>query len=123
MKRNNSNNTKNYNTYQSGYRPPVHYANDQTKSLEDTTKTFYQADDTAGRVLDQMTAQRQQLEGAHTNVWEMRQATEKAKREIQELQTKYRERKQRLYVWIFVLGLTDLLLLLRIFQCRGNFFC
>ena len=105
------------------YQPPVHYAADQTKTLEDTTKAYYQADETAANVLQKMTNQRQQIEGAHNNVWEMRQATEKAKRELMELQQKYRLKKQRLYVTIFLLGLTDLLLFFRIVQCHGNFFC
>lgn len=83
---NNNNNNKTGNRYQSyqsggttsmmpGYQPPIHYASDQTKSLEDSKKTFYQADENAGNVLHTMTAQRQQLESAHDNVWEMRQAT------------------------------------------------
>lgn len=106
-----------------GYRPPIHYAADQTKTLEDSTQAYYQADETAARVLNQMTAQRQQIQGANNSVWGMREATEKAKREMTELHKKYREKKQRLYVTIALLGLTDLLLLLRIFQCHGNFFC
>ena len=113
-----------YPSYQQGsYQPPVHYAADQTKKLEDTTKTFYQADETAGHVLGHMTAQRHQIEGAHGNVWEMRQATDKAKREIEELHAKYRAKKQRLYVMIAGLSLVDMLLFFRILQCKGNFFC
>jgi hypothetical protein len=106
-----------------GYQPPVHYASDQTKTLEDATKTFYEADETAGNVLQKMTAQRQQISLASGNVWEMRTATEAAKREIQALQKKYREKKRRLYVTIALLSVTDLLLFFRILQCRGNFFC
>jgi len=107
----------------SGYQPPIHYASDQTKTLEDSTKVYYQADETAGNVLQKMTAQRQQLEGAHDNVWEMRQATEAAKRELKALQQKYRQKKQRLYIVISLLSITDLLLFLRLLQCRGSFFC
>ena len=79
MKRASNNNiAKTYGSYQQGgvggggvtgggsYQPPVHYAKDQTKSLEDTTKTFYQTDETATRVLNQMTAQRQQIGGEFT---------------------------------------------------------
>ena len=106
-----------------GYRPPIHYAADQTKVMEDTTQAYYQADETAARVLSQMTAQRQQIEGANNSVWGMREATEKAKREMSELHRKYREKKQRLYITIALLGLTDLLLFLRILQCHGNFYC
>ena len=105
-----------------GYRPPIHYAADQTKVMQDSTQAYYQADETAARVLNQMTAQRQQIEGANNSVWGMREATEKAKREMTELHKKYREKKQRLYITIALLGLTDLLLFLRILQCHGNFF-
>ena len=113
-------------SYQHGggtYRPPIHYAADQTKVMQDTTQAYYQADETAARVLHQMTAQRQQIEGANNSVWGMREATEKAKREMTELHKKYREKKQRLYITIALLGLTDLLLLVRILQCHGNFYC
>ena len=108
-----------YSSYQQG----VYYAADQTKTLQDTTKTYYQAEETSTNVLERMTAQRQQLQGATDNVWEMRETTEKAKQEIQELQAKYREKKMRLYVMIVALGLADLLLLLRIIHCHGNFYC
>lgn len=106
-----------------GYQPPVHYASDQTKTLEDTTKTLYQTDETAGSVLQKMTAQRQQIGSASDNVWEMRQATEAAKREILALQQKYRQKKRNLYALIALLSVTDLLLFFRILQCKGNFFC
>ncbi len=113
-----------YASYQAGgYQPPVHYASDQTHMLEDTTRAYHQADDTAGNVLTQMTAQRQQLESAHDSVWQMRQATEKAKREIEELHAKYRSKKNRLYAMIAAVAVTDLLLLFRLIQCRGSFFC
>jgi len=126
----NHNSGSRYHSYQAGgapppvgYQPPIHYAADQTRTIEDSTKTFYQADETAGNVLQKMTAQRQQLKGAHDDVWQMRQATEAAKREIQDLQQKYRRKKQRLMVLIGSLAVTDLLLLFRILQCGGNFFC
>lgn len=63
------------------------------------------------------------MQSAGSNVYEMRQATEKAKREIHELHQKYRQKKQKLYVLISALAITDLLLLFRILQCGGNFFC
>jgi hypothetical protein len=120
-------NRTNYGSYQQGgnqqYQPPVHYAADQTAVLEDSTKAYYQADETAAAVLQSMTAQKQQINGASSNVWDMRQATEKAKRELQQLHTKYRIKKQRLYVTIALLGSIDMLLFFRILQCRGNFFC
>eukprot|EP00527_Entomoneis_sp_CCMP2396_P008440 CAMPEP_0198146788 /NCGR_PEP_ID=MMETSP1443-20131203/31409_1 /TAXON_ID=186043 /ORGANISM="Entomoneis sp., Strain CCMP2396" /LENGTH=137 /DNA_ID=CAMNT_0043810865 /DNA_START=55 /DNA_END=468 /DNA_ORIENTATION=- len=105
------------------YQPPVHYAKDQTKSLEDTTRIFHQADETATKVLSTMTHQRNQIEGAHEDVHDMRHAMKKAKEELMELQQKYRLRKQKLYVTIFLLGLTDFLLLVRLLQCHGSFFC
>jgi chromosome segregation ATPase len=127
MKRTNSNNSGNkYRSYQQGgsqYQPAVHYAADQTTVLEDTTKSYYQADETAAAVLQSMQGQKQQLNSASNNVWDMRQTTEKAKREIESLHKKYREKKQRLYATIALLALTDMLLFFRILQCRGNFFC
>lgn len=112
-----------FSSYQSGYQPPVHYANDQTETLKDTARTYYQADDTAGTVLQKMSQQRSQLQSAHGSVHEMRLATAAAKRQIEELQRKNRQKKQRLYVMIAAVGLADLLLLFRMIQCRGSFFC
>ena len=112
-----------YNSYQHGYQPPVFYAADQTKTLEDTTKTFYQADETAGHVLNSLQAQRQQISHAHTNANGMRETTDAAKRELEELRRKYREKKQRLYMWIAGLAFVDMMLFFRILQCHGNFYC
>ena len=106
-----------------GYQPPVFYAADQTKTLEDTTKTYYQAEDTANQVLHQMTAQRQQILGAHGNVNELRLTAEKTKRELEDLRIKYRRKKQKLYMWIAGLSIVDLLLFIRMLQCHGNFYC
>jgi hypothetical protein len=88
-------NTTTVNSYQKmqgsggGYQSPVSYALDQPKSLEHTTRTYYQAEHTAGQVLNQMTAQRRQIMGAHNDVWDMRQTTEKVKQELEELKLKY----------------------------------
>lgn len=135
MKRLNTSNpsssgTNTFNSYQRGsttvtpgYQPPVFYASDQTNVLEDATKTYYQADETAGHVLNQLTTQRQQIMGAHDNVWQMRQTTEQAKRELEGLRHKYQQKKQRLYMWIAILAITDTLLFFRILQCHGNFYC
>ena len=121
MKRSSSGNNRKqtYSSYQQG----VYYAAEQTKNLEDTTRTYHQTDDTANQVLHQMTTQRQQIEGGHENVVQMRAATEQAKRELQALEQKYRQKKIRLYMWIAGLSLIDFLLFLRIIQCRGNFYC
>jgi hypothetical protein len=122
---NNSNNSNKpwLGSYQAGYQPPVHYASDQTQTLEDAAKTYYQTDETAGNVLNKMTQQRSQLQSAHGSVWEMRQATAAAKRQIEELLRKNRQKKQRLYIMIAAVGLADLLLFFRMIQCRGGFFC
>jgi hypothetical protein len=127
--------TSNLNSYQhgttasglgsmmSGYQPPIFYAADQTRVLEDTTKAFYQADESANQVLSQLSGQRQQIVGAHDNVYRMRDATDKAKREMEELRSKYRQKKQKLYMWIAGLAFVDILLFLRMLQCHGNFYC
>ncbi len=116
-----------FNSYQQGggsYVPPgMSYANQQTNVLEDTVKTHYQAEGTAANVLTQMHAQRHQLKGAHDDVWEMRKATEEARRELESLIAKNRKKRVRLYAIIAALAMTDLFLFLRIAQCRGSFFC
>ncbi len=70
-----------------------------------------------------MQTQRQQLQGAHGNVWEMRQAAEKAKHDITALIKKAREKKLRLQIIILVLAAIDFLLFMRLVQCGGSFFC
>jgi hypothetical protein len=99
------------------------YAEQQTNVLSDTVKTQYHAEETANAVLNQLHTQRQQLQGANDDVWDMRQATEQTKRELRDLQAKYRQKKMRLYVWIATLGTLDFLLFLRLLRCRGSFFC
>lgn len=105
------------------YKPPVYYAADQTKVLEDSTKVYYQTEDTANAVLNQLTQQRQQVVGAHNNVWEMRSAADKVQQELEELKAKYQAKKRRLYMYIGALSLIDFLLFFRIIQCGGNFYC
>jgi hypothetical protein len=119
-----------FNSYQQGgggsYVPPGSgrtYADQQTNVLEDTVKTHYQAEGTAANVLTQMHTQRHQIKGAHDDVWEMRKATEEARRELESLIAKNRRKKARLYAIIAALAMTDLLLFVRIAQCRGSFFC
>lgn len=117
-----------FSSYQQGgsYQPPntsTAYAQQQTDTLTDTVKTQYEAEGTANAVLTRMTEQRHQLTGANDDVWHMRAATEQTKRELRELHNKYRQKKLRLYATIAMLGFTDLLLFLRIVQCRGGFFC
>lgn len=118
-------NNRHYPSYQQGsYVPPGQvYAEQQTNVLTDAVKTQYQAESTANAVLTQLSAQRQQLKGAHDDIWEMRQATEKAKREIRELRIKYQQKKLRLYAIIAALAVTDFFLFIRIVHCGGSFFC
>jgi chromosome segregation ATPase len=118
-KGNNNNRPSHYSSYQQG----TYYAAEQTKTLEDSHKAFHEADQTAAAVLQQMTNQRSQLKDAHENVWDMRIATEQAKRELQELQVKYRQKKHRLYTMIGILAFTDIVLFLRLVHCHGNFYC
>ena len=118
-----SGNASQFNSYQHGYQPPVFYAEHQTQTLEDTTKTYHQAEETSGHVLNQLQIQRNQLLNTHENVDNIKQISEIAKRELEELKRKYREKKQRLYLWIAILSITDALLFFRIIQCHGNFYC
>lgn len=114
-----------FNSYQQGgYVPPgMTYAEQQSNTLGDTIKTQYQAESTANAVLNQLHTQRGQLQGANEDVWDMRQATEQTKRELKDLQAKYRARKNKLYMIIVMLSLVDILLFARIVKCRGSFFC
>lgn len=99
------------------------YADQQTQVVEDTMRNQIQAETSAGNVMASMQAQKNQLENARDDVWGMRVCTAQAKRELAELQSKARKKKKRLYVFIGILGSLDFLLLMRIFQCGGSFFC
>mmetsp|Transcript_13581 Transcript_13581/g.25503 ORF Transcript_13581/g.25503 Transcript_13581/m.25503 type:complete len:148 (-) Transcript_13581:928-1371(-) len=117
-----------YSPYQNSgnYNPPAvsgSYAQQQTQILEDTMRTHYETEATSAAVLSQMKAQRGQLKGAHDNVWEMRQAAEKAKADITIMIKKARQRKIRLQAIAVLLGSIDFLLLIRLIQCGGSFFC
>lgn len=115
-----------FNSYQQSgsYVPPgQQYAEKQTGVLSETVKAQYEAETTANAVLQQMNAQRQQIQGANEDVWDMRHATEETKRELRDLQDKYRARKRKLYMWIALLGTVDFLLFLRLLRCGGSFFC
>jgi hypothetical protein len=115
-----------FNSYQQSgsYVPPGKtFADQQTNVLSDTVKTQYHAEETANAVLNTLHGQRQQLQGANDDVWDMRQATEQTKRELRDLRAKYRQRKMRLYMWIALLGTLDFLLFWRLLRCRGSFFC
>ena len=78
---------------------------------------------TSAAVLSQLKAQRGQLKGAHENVWEMRQAAEKAKTDISSMIKKARQKKMRLQAIATILASIDFLLLIRLIQCGGSFFC
>lgn len=70
-----------------------------------------------------MRTQRGQLEGAHDNVWQMRQAAEKAKNDLQVMIRKARQKKLRLKIIAGALGFIDFVLIIRLIQCGGSFFC
>jgi hypothetical protein len=114
-----------FNSYQQGsYVPPgMTFAEQQGAVLSETAKTQHEAESTANAVLNQLHGQRGQLQGANEDVWDMRQATEQTKRELRDLQSKYRAKKNKLYVIIAMLSLVDTLLFVRLLQCRGGFFC
>lgn len=86
-------------------------------------RTHYNAEGTAATVLSQLTTQRQQLTGAKENVWEMRQAAEKAKKDLSALAAKQRWKKQRLQMIAATLAVLDLFLFARLVRCGGSFFC
>jgi len=117
-----------FSSYQQGggsphsYQQPS-YAQSQTDVLTDTARTHYEAEGTANAVLTRMTEQRHQFQSAHDDVFQMRAATEKASKELYALNIKYKKKKLRLYAMIAALGMADVLLFLRIIQCRGGFFC
>lgn len=115
-----------YNSYQQSgsYVPPgQQYAESQTNVIADAVKTQYESENTANAVLEQLNAQRQQIQTANEDVWDMRHATDQTKRELRDLQDKYRARKRKLYMYIAVLGAVDFLLFLRLLRCGGSFFC
>ncbi|KAL7552987.1 hypothetical protein ACHAWF_016227 [Thalassiosira exigua] len=111
----------------SGYQPPqmtgTAYAEQQTGVVEDTLRTHIQAETTATNVLEKMHAQREQLQNANDDTWQMRTNVANAQRELKELQVKAWKKKQRLYIIIGLLSFVDLMLFLRIVQCGGSFFC
>eukprot|EP00560_Eucampia_antarctica_P003186 CAMPEP_0197836492 /NCGR_PEP_ID=MMETSP1437-20131217/29168_1 /TAXON_ID=49252 ORGANISM="Eucampia antarctica, Strain CCMP1452" /NCGR_SAMPLE_ID=MMETSP1437 /ASSEMBLY_ACC=CAM_ASM_001096 /LENGTH=135 /DNA_ID=CAMNT_0043442707 /DNA_START=185 /DNA_END=592 /DNA_ORIENTATION=+ len=115
--------------YQSGagsYQPPRvagDYAEQQTGVVEDTMRTHYQTEGTAATVLSQMTTQRNQLEGAHNDVHNMKETTEKAKNELINLIAKVRAKKRKLQLIVAALSAIDLFLFFRIAVCGGSFFC
>jgi len=84
---------------------------------------FVKTEGTAATVLTQMQTQRQQLQGANQNVWEMRQATEKAKKDITSMVRRTRRKKLKLQMIAAALAAIDLFLFLRLVQCGGRFFC
>ena len=123
---NSANNSGNGSYQHSSYQAPQMqgtYAEQQTGVVEDTVRTHIQAETTANNVLETMQAQRQQLQNANEDTWNMRTNVANAQRELRELQQKAWKKKQRLYAIIGMLGAVDLLLFLRIVQCGGSFFC
>ena len=82
-----------------------------------------QAETTANTVLATLHGQRQQLQNANDDTWQMRTNVALAQRELKDLQHKAWLKKRRLYGVIGVLGFVDLMLFVRIVQCGGSFFC
>ncbi|KAL7507350.1 hypothetical protein ACHAXN_005332 [Cyclotella atomus] len=128
QRRNNSgNNAGSYQRGDGGYQAPqltgVKYAEQQTGVMEDTLRTHVQAETTANTVLATLHAQRQQLQNANDDTWQMRTNVALAQRELKELQQKAWLKKRRLYGIIGLLGFIDLMLFFRIVQCGGSFFC
>ena len=111
-----------FNSYQQSY-AGARLAEEQTQTLQNTVSIQYQAEETANAVLNQLHAQRQQIQHANDDVWETRQMTEETKRALGALQAKYREKKNKLRMMIALLGLLDLLMFYRLLRCRGSFFC
>ena len=111
-----------FNSYQNSHSGKT-IAEQQTRTLQDTVATQYQAEETANAVLNQLHGQRQQIQGANDDVWQTRQLTEETKTELCALQAKYREKKNRLKFIIALLTLLDCLMFFRLLSCRGSFFC
>ena len=124
--RNNSGNSGG-GSYQNNYQPPqlshAAYTDQQTHIVEDAMRTHVAAETTANTVLATLHAQRQQLQNANDDTWQMRTNVANAQRELRELQAKAWKKKQRLYIIIGILGFVDLMLFFRIVQCGGSFFC
>ena len=130
---NNSGNSAGGGSYQRGgdnnnnYQPPqltgTTFAEQQTNVVEDAMRTHVQAETTANTVLATLHAQRQQLQNANDDTWQMRTNVANAQRELRELQAKAWKKKQRLYIIIGILGFVDTMLFFRIVQCGGSFFC
>jgi molecular chaperone GrpE (heat shock protein) len=106
-----------------GYQPPIFYAKDQTTILEDTTRAYYETDETANKVLNTLLSQRQQLQNTDTTIHNMHSTTQQVSKEIELLRKKYKQKKQQLYMYIAALSIIDILLFLRMIQCHGNFYC
>mmetsp|Transcript_34021 Transcript_34021/g.81434 ORF Transcript_34021/g.81434 Transcript_34021/m.81434 type:complete len:159 (-) Transcript_34021:175-651(-) len=99
------------------------YEQRQTRVVEDAVRTNVEAETTAGNVLTQLEAQRNQLQRADDDAWAMREDVARAQRELRELQQKTWEKKRRLYAVIGALSFVDAMLFFRIVQCGGSFFC
>ena len=99
------------------------YEQRQTQVVEDAVRTNVEAETTAGNVLTQLEAQRNQLQRADDDAWAMREDVARAQRELRELQQKTWEKKRRLYAIIGALSFVDAMLFFRIVRCGGSFFC
>lgn len=115
-------------TSNNNYQPPQlvvgnAYVEQQTNMIEDIARTNIQVETNANNLLSTLYGQRQQLQAANDNTWQMRSNVVCAQRELKELQHKAFIKKQQLYIIIAVLSLVDIGLFCRIVQCGGSFFC
>jgi len=115
------------NNKKTNYQPPQlvgdTYVEQQTHMIEDIARTNIEVETNANNILSTLYGQRQQLQNANDNTWQMRTNVASAQRELKELQRKAFLKKQKLYLIIAVLSLVDIVLFCRIVQCGGSFFC
>ena len=104
------------NNYKTNYQPPQlvgdTYVEQQTHMIEDIARTNIEVETNANNILSTLYGQRQQLQNANDNTWQMRTNVASAQRELKELQRKALLKKQKLYLIIAVLSLVDVVLLL-----------
>ena len=109
------------------YQPPQlvgnTYIEQQTNMIEDIARTNIEVETNANNILSTLYGQRNQIQNANDNTWQMRANVVNAQRELKELQHKAFMKKQKLYMIIAILSLVDIVLFCRIVQCGGSFFC
>ena len=110
--------------YACDYQPPqLSYAEQQSQVVDDSMRTYIQAENAASNVLQTLQMQRQQLQKANDDTWKIRSNAIKAQQQLKELQQKVWKKKQCLYAVIAMLSCVDYILFARIVHCGGSFFC